>query len=263
MANDDVSNLRTTIAPKSDQLNADDLLAGPITVLIADVRRGSSDEQPVNVLIPPRQPYKPCKSMRRALITAWGDDGRAWVGRCMTLYADAEVKFGGVKVGGIRISHLSHIERDLSLMLTATKGQKKPHTIEQMAGYVAAAKGSSALQTWWKTLPAAQKVELKPILDAAWKPQASAVDDRNKAKPGKVADPPEVVATVTPEAQATGTDMLGDPLLTLDQLVMRIEYLSSPEELESLLDLAGHLTTGERTQLGVKIDAAKRAMEGE
>lgn len=182
MGIDDIGSLRDTITPKSDQLNADDLLAGPITVMITGVRRGSA-EQPVDLLITGRQPYKPCKSMRRALIAAWGDDGRAWVGRCMTLYADPEVKFGGVKVGGIRISHLSHIDRDLHLSLTATKGKRVPHTIERMPGYVAASQGSKALQDWWKTLPAAQKADLKPILDAAWKPQAQAVDGAQQPEP--------------------------------------------------------------------------------
>ena len=42
----DTINLRDTIAPKSDQLNADDLIAGNITVKIMGVRRGSRD-QPV------------------------------------------------------------------------------------------------------------------------------------------------------------------------------------------------------------------------
>lgn len=236
-ANDDVASLRDTIIPKSDQLNADDLLAGPVTVIITGVRRGSA-EQPIDVMIAGRQPYKPCKSMRRALITAWGDDGRAWVGRCMTLYADPSVKFGGVQVGGIRISHLSHIERDLHLSLTATKGKRAPHTIEQMPGFVAAARGSAALQEWWKKLPPAQKAELKPILDAAWKPQAQEVDDRNKAKPGH-ADKP---AADKP---------------TFAQLADRLEYAETHEQLDAIDAEAAHLPPQQRTEIGVKVDAAR------
>jgi hypothetical protein len=129
----DVSNLRDTIVPKSDQLNSEQLMAGPMTITVTAVRRGS-DEQPIIVHYEgdDGRPYKPCKTMRKALIFAWGDDGRQWVGKSMTLFCDPEVKFGGVKVGGIRISHLSHVERDLALALTATKGRKETHLIRKL-----------------------------------------------------------------------------------------------------------------------------------
>lgn len=129
----DVSNLRDTIVPKSDQLNAEQLLGGPITITVTAVKRGT-DEQPVilNYDGDNGRPYKPCKSMRKVLIFAWGDDGRQWVGRSMTLFNNPDVKFGGVKVGGIRISHLSHIERDIALSLTATKGKKEEFIIRKL-----------------------------------------------------------------------------------------------------------------------------------
>lgn len=129
----DITNLRDTIVPKSDQLNAEQLLAGPITITVTRVERGT-DEQPVVLHhdTDPARPYKPGKSMRKVLIFAWGEDGREWIGRSMTLYCDPEVMFGGVKVGGIRISHLSHIERDIQLSLTATKGKKKPFIIKRL-----------------------------------------------------------------------------------------------------------------------------------
>jgi hypothetical protein len=50
----------------------------------------------------------------------------------MTLYNNPEVKFGGVKVGGIRISHLSDIDRDIALSLTATKGKKEGFIIKRL-----------------------------------------------------------------------------------------------------------------------------------
>ncbi len=127
----DATNLRDTIAPKSDRVNADDFLAGPETVTITAVKRGDADT-PVAVHIEGRKPYYPCKSMRRVLISAWGDNGSDWVGKSMTLYTDPSVKFGGVAVGGIRISHLSHIERDLALALTATRGKRAPFTVRKL-----------------------------------------------------------------------------------------------------------------------------------
>ena len=120
----DVSKLGDTVIAKSDQLNADDLIGGPITVTVTSVSRGNS-EQPVVIGITGQRPYKPCKSMRRVLITAWGDDGRVWVGRLMTLYCDPDVMFGGVKVGGIRISHLSHIDSDLIVGMNIKKGNTR------------------------------------------------------------------------------------------------------------------------------------------
>jgi len=125
-------NLRETIVPKSDQLNADDLLTGPITVMVTDIKQGSRD-QPVSLFIDGGlQPFKPCKSMRRVLIMAWGDNGQDWLGRSMRLYCDPEVKFGGQEVGGIRISHLSHLERSLSMMLTKTRGKKAKYAVEPL-----------------------------------------------------------------------------------------------------------------------------------
>ena len=128
----DVSSLRDTIAPKSDRVNADDFMAGPETVTITAVKRGDADT-PVAVHIEGRKPYYPCKSMRRVLISAWGDNGADWAGKSMTLFTDPSVKFGGVAVGGIRISHLSHIERDLALSLTATRGKRTPYTVRKLA----------------------------------------------------------------------------------------------------------------------------------
>jgi hypothetical protein len=70
--------------------------------------------------------------MRKVLIFAWGPDGREWVGRSMTLYNDPQVRFGGAEVGGIRISHMTDINGQIKVSLTATKGKKALHTIEPL-----------------------------------------------------------------------------------------------------------------------------------
>ena len=129
----DNTNLRDTIVPKSDQLNADDLIGTTKTITVTAVKRGTPDQPiTINYQGDAGRPYKPCKSMRRVLIGAWGDNGAEWVGRSMTLYCDPEVKFGGVKVGGIRISHLSHIDGDLNLSLTVTRSKRAPYTVRKM-----------------------------------------------------------------------------------------------------------------------------------
>jgi hypothetical protein len=130
----EIADLRFTIVPKSDQLNSEQLLGGPITIKVTDVRIGSSDDQPISVHYEGEngRPFKPCKTMRKVLIFAWGPDGREWVGRSMTLYNDPQVRFGGAEVGGIRISHMTDISNQIKVSLTATKGKKALHTIEPM-----------------------------------------------------------------------------------------------------------------------------------
>lgn len=121
-----------SIVPKSDQLNAEDLLGGPITVTVTDVKQGTA-EQPLAIIIDgERQPYKPCKTMRKVLVYCWSDQAANWIGKRLTLYADPDVKWAGVAVGGIRISHLSGIESQVMLMLSETKGKRKPITVKPL-----------------------------------------------------------------------------------------------------------------------------------
>ena len=124
-----------TVQPKSDQINADDLIAGPRTITITRVTANeSSAEQPVNVYFDgdDGKPFRPCKSMRRVMIAVWGVDAKAYVGRSMTLYRDPDVTWGGMKVGGIRISHMSHLDRETTMALTATKSSRKPYTVRPL-----------------------------------------------------------------------------------------------------------------------------------
>jgi hypothetical protein len=123
-----------TIAAKSDQQNFDDYLIGPRTVSIAAVTKGTA-EQPVNIELVeyPGKPFKPNKSMRRVLVMAWGSDSSAYVGRRMTLFGNPDVVYGGKAVGGIEISHLSDIPKPLTVALTATRGKRKPFTVQPLA----------------------------------------------------------------------------------------------------------------------------------
>jgi hypothetical protein len=126
--------MTASIVPRSDQLNAEDLLAGTRTVTITGVRRGGSAEQPVDIQLAEfDRPFKPCKTMRRVLVAAWGPDAATYVGRRMTIYRDPDVRFGGMDVGGIRISHLSHIAKRMTVALTVTRGRRAPYVIEPLA----------------------------------------------------------------------------------------------------------------------------------
>ncbi len=133
----DIDNLRDTIVPKSDQLNADDLTGTQKIITVTAVKRGSTKEQPISVeyIGMEGRPYKPCKTMRRVLIAAWGEDGREWTGRSMRLYSDPDVKFGGVKVGGIRINALSHIEKEMKILLTLARGNRGESKVSPLPAY--------------------------------------------------------------------------------------------------------------------------------
>jgi len=160
-------NLGDTIAPKSDQLNADDLLTGPQTFTIAGVRRGDKD-QPVSIDIPGRMPFKPCKSMRRVLIAAWGENGSDWIGRTMTLYCDPSVMFGGVRMGGIRISHLSHLQNDvMSINLTTTRGRRAEYRVSRIAAEPYPQEAFDANLSAWREAIAAGRLTADKLIKKA------------------------------------------------------------------------------------------------
>lgn len=123
-----------TITPRSDQINSEDLLTGPRTFTVEKVTKGSA-EQPVDIHLVefPGRPFRPSKTVRRILVNAWGAEASAYVGRRMTLYRDPAVKFGGMDVGGIRVSHLSHIDKPLSVALTVTRGKRQAYTMQPLA----------------------------------------------------------------------------------------------------------------------------------
>ena len=124
-----------TIIPKSDQLNADDLLLGPITVTITKVEKVSG-EQPMVLSITSEtreyEPYKPCLSMRRVILSFWGDIPRSWVGRALTVFRNPDTTWAGARVGGIEISHMSDIEKPMSIMLTKSRGKKRKFTVQPL-----------------------------------------------------------------------------------------------------------------------------------
>lgn len=129
---DGIIDMSGVIVPKSDQMNADDLIAGPRTITIREVRVNGGGEQPVSIYFhgDNNKPYKACKSMCRVLVQLWGADAKAYVGRSLTLCRDPSVKWGGLEVGGIRISHMTDIERDVTLVLTASKTSRKPYVVK-------------------------------------------------------------------------------------------------------------------------------------
>ena len=122
-----------SLAANSAQQNYDEYLAGPKTATVAEVRQGTA-EQPVNVELVefPGKPFKPAKSVRRVLAAAWGTDASQWTGRRLTIYGDPSVRYGGKEVGGLRVSHVSHIDKPITVALTVTRGKRAPFTVQPL-----------------------------------------------------------------------------------------------------------------------------------
>jgi len=127
-------NMADFIEAKSDQITADDLIGGPRTIRIRGVA-ASESEQPVNVYFEgdENKPFRPCKTIRRVMVALWGPDASKYVGRSMTLYRDPTVAFGGMQVGGIRVSHMSHIDGEQTVVVMKTKGKRAPMKIKPLA----------------------------------------------------------------------------------------------------------------------------------
>jgi hypothetical protein len=125
--------ITATLEAQSSQLNTDDLIAGAKTITITKVSAGSA-EQPVAVSFEgdSGKPWYPCKSMRRVLVAAWGADASQYVGRRVTLFRDPGVTYGGIQVGGIRVSHLSDLDGPLSIALTVTRQKRSLYKVEPL-----------------------------------------------------------------------------------------------------------------------------------
>ena len=123
-----------SLAANSNQQNYDEFLAGPKTVTVSEVKKGSA-EQPVEVHLVefPGKPFKPAKTVRRLLAKVWGTDASQWAGRRLTIYGDPDVRYGGKAVGGLRVSHVSHIDKPVEVLLTESRGKKRSHTVHPLA----------------------------------------------------------------------------------------------------------------------------------
>lgn len=151
-----MTTLSEALAPRSDQLNADDLLSGPRVFKLTGGRVSSEGREKKLVLSyegDNGKPWKPCKTMGRAMVMVWAltDEGFAQqiAGKQVRLYRDPEVRFGDQgEVGGIRISHMSHIDKPVSIKLTVSQGKKSIFTFHPLPTAAAKPIDLEAAQKW-------------------------------------------------------------------------------------------------------------------
>jgi len=192
----EITDTREMNAPKSDQLNADDLIGGKAIFTFARITRGKvqkKGEQPMNVHLAefPRGPWKPCKVMRRLMDEQWGINPAEWpTGLRVELYREPAVLWAGEPTGGIRICGMSHIRADFVAIVTETRGLRVRYPIRR--------------------LPDAprQQSQAMPDLVTALAAAALTVDDLDAylASTGKPS-----ATTATPEQRAAMAVWLGNP----------------------------------------------------
>lgn len=134
---------------KSDQITADDLIAGPRSFVVARVEAPGGD-QPLALHMEGYEgkPFKPCKGMRRLLAQLWGEDAAKWVGRSVTLFRDPDVHFGAEQTGGVRVAAVSHMDLPATVPVRVSRRKIKPYTVQPLKAEEKsdkAAEGAAAL----------------------------------------------------------------------------------------------------------------------
>lgn len=126
---------KVTAEPRSDQWNSDDFIGGPKTFTIASVKVGTAEQKyDIELVEGGGRCWRPPLTMLRLLIAAWTDEAAIWKGRRVTLYRDESIRFGPETVGGIRVSHMSHLpgNKTFTARLTSSRGRKTPYTVEPL-----------------------------------------------------------------------------------------------------------------------------------
>lgn len=186
-----------TTQAKSLQLVADDLLGSPKTIKITKVSRvEESKSLIVNYEGENGKPFLPSKTVRRIMQHIWTKNAATWVGKEMTLFRDPDVIWAGQTVGGVRVSHMSHMDKPVTISLTMNSKSKKPFTVKPLVakkqqeelktvakepenleedGLKYANLGVSSYKNWLALLTPAQKENIKQF-HSEWSKIAKDVD---------------------------------------------------------------------------------------
>jgi len=138
-----LNNMSMDLSPfaeaKTDRLTADDLIGGPRTIKITNVTGGVEDgkKQAIyNFEGDEGKPFKPCKTMLRLMMAVWGKYAADHIGKSLTVYRDPDVTFGVLATGGVRISHMSHMDADTNVIVAIKKGKKGAITVKPLIAEV-------------------------------------------------------------------------------------------------------------------------------
>ena len=156
-----------SLMAKSDQINAADLMGGPITIKIAGLTVKNSEVQKWTMRLDGNDKFfRPCLGMRRLIAEIWGTPDK-YAGGAMTLYREGDTQYGGKEVGGTRISHITGIDAPVSVTVPIRRGVMRTYVVRPLtvatsaptetpdAAYAlaraAAANGKAAFTAWWNS----------------------------------------------------------------------------------------------------------------
>lgn len=145
--------LTDSIQARSDQINADDLVTGPQTYTIREVIGGKAESPFDFMLVETDRAYRPSKTQRRVIVAGWGPEAKVYAGRRLTLYRNPDIKFGGKTVGGIQVSHMSHIAERVEVMLQVTRGKREKFIVDPLGEQTPAERLASLRAEWTIATP--------------------------------------------------------------------------------------------------------------
>jgi len=205
--------IREAAKPKSNQLNAVDLIGTKIIVKILKVEVDLSKEQNTKVFIEgldgkKMQPMMPSKNMKWVFIEAWGDDENTYGGKYVELFRNPKVKWAGEEVGGVFISRVSHIKAPFTFIYRPSKGKMERIEIGRIdpsefggvavapaidpavkeAGEKAAEGGVASYVAWKDSIDPKVKETIKPY-HAHWQEVAKAADAKKEQTKASEAPP--------------------------------------------------------------------------
>lgn len=154
--------MKITAEPRSDQWNADDFVGGPRMFTVAGVVPGKAEQKYDIQLEGEDRVWRPPLTMLRLLIALWGDEAQEWVGRRVMLHRDPTIRFGRDVVGGIRISHLSHIDGPQNVLLTESRGKRSNNHVEPLTTEAIVA----ALRAEWQSADSDRRKAIEAEVNA-------------------------------------------------------------------------------------------------
>jgi hypothetical protein len=256
-----MGDMAETVVPKSDQMNAEDLISGPRTFTIARVQVNPGSEQPVWVWFhefSDRRPFKPSKTVRRIMISAWGDESKTYAGKRITLYNDPDVQWAGEAVGGIRVSHMSGIDRPMRIALAASSRARKPWIIEPLPDAPPPSRAyalAAALRAGGHRTPAAMLAYCRSVVPRPIK----GADDLT---PKEIDQVLEALAAATSSAPPAAEP--GPTVYAPDDEGRAAAYAEAERRMTPAPGpMAGHVPTDAELEAAYEAEVARREAEGD
>lgn len=192
--------MKINIKHRTDQWNADDFVAGPRIFTIAEVKKGKAEQQyDIELVEGEGKVWRPPVQVLMLLVAAWGDDSVAWRGRRVKLYRDESIRFGPDQVGGIRVSHMTHLPNDepFKTKVTATRGKRMSVSAEPLPTDAPAATSAgndltAAKQRVWQ----AHKDKHADLADADRKVEVAQLIAEQGLDPNSAADMDKLVGVI-------------------------------------------------------------------